>query len=433
MGRPGRPDGLTRAVLEAPLRMAVPGWGSRAVAEHVGTSQSAVARVWAETYAEAAHPIAAYDLRVVGVEVAADCCVVVLTGRRAEAPLPLAGFMRSPRRAALQTLLAADLVRGGAPDAVVPPESVDRVRALVDATPAGRRTFVLTRTALADPGAAEQVVVDDDGAWQRLLGPLVVATAHTPTAELVALQLRLMEWARTGRGRLVWVPDEPRAAEPAPAPGTPRPVSHEIARQAFAHILGRVASGQLGAGDRVTEASLARGLRTSRGYVREALRALAADGLVELEPRRGAVVPVPRVRDVIDTYSARRALGSLLVQRAATTPQRDLEPAERALAEMVALAEAGDARATGDADLRFQDALAGATSMRHVPDMFRTLTSQVLLYTTVMGLAYVYSIPHMVRDDAAILKAVRLRDEDLAVRLWQAKIDAALDHMATRL
>lgn len=433
MAGPAADSATTRAVLLAPLRMASPGWGSRALAARVGTSQSAVARAWAQAYEPSLEvPFVGHDLRLLAVELVGGATVLVLSGRPAPAP-PVRGFMRSPRRRPWQTLLAADLADGAA--AALPEDSVDRLRAVVDSAPSGRRTFVVSRVPLDSLGSAEVTVVDEPAHWQRLLGPLVVTTTATPVADLVALQLRVMERARTGRARLSWSADDPRPADqvPAQSSGRPRPLSEEIAQQAFAHVLARVASGQLGAGDRVTEASLARGLRTSRGYVREALRSLAADGLVELEPQRGAVVPVPRASDVIDTYSARRALGTLLVERAATSARRDLEPAERALREMLALAESGDARATGDADLRFQDALAGATSMRHVPDMFRTLTSQVLLYTTVMGLSYVYSIPHMVRDDVAILQAVQRRDHERAVALWQEKIDAALAHMATRL
>ena len=169
------------------------------------------------------------------------------------------------------------------------------------------------------------------------------------------------------------------------------------------------------------------------GAFDELVAAVPADALAEIENTAGAVNVAPAVGDVIDTYSARRALGTLLVQRAATASVRDLGPAERALTEMLSLAEKGDARATGDADLRFQDAMAAATAMRQVPGMFRTLTAQVLMYTTVMGLTYVYSIPHMCRDDIAILAAVRRRDVDQAVALWQAKVDASLDFMATKL
>lgn len=442
MGRSRRADDVSRAVLRAPLLMSGPGWGSRSIADEVGVSQSMVARVWTDAFSLRYWPrdsLPSGDLRLAAVCVSRGSFVLVLSGRTTGTSAPSGDFMRSARRPALQTVLAADLLResyerpdGGEADRQRDERLVEKVLA---AEAQGRSTVVLTRTRLTLDDAVHQVVVDDAVQWQALLPHLVGATTHQPVAELRALQLRIMEWARSRRRRFEWLDAPPPPSRTPVDSSTPalRPLGERIAEQAFELVLSRVASGQLGAGDRVTETSLARGLHTSRAYVREAVRTLAAQGLIELEPNRGAVVPLPRVGDVIDTYSARRALGGLLVERAAGSSVRDLAAAERALEDMLTIAKTGDARACGDADLRFQDALAGATTMRHVPGMFRTLTAQVLLFTTVMGLRYVYSIPSMCRDDIAILAAVQQRDPDAAVRLWQTKIDDALAYMATQL
>lgn len=431
-----RPDETTRALLSAPLLMTGAGWGSRDLAEQAGVSQSMVARVWGEAYVgpDRDRALPAGDLRLTAVRLTRSSSLLVLV-RHGDDDMRLPGpFMRSTRRPALQTVLAADLARDRAQRSEPSDDDLRRDEELVGEVAAarGRDLVVLTRTRLDVD--VPQVVVDDEAAWQALLGPLVRATARQPAAELRALQLRVMERARSRRRRLEWVLD-PASAPAATAATTavPRPLTDQIAHEALLLILDRVASGQLAAGDRVTETSLVRGLRTSRTYVREALRTLAAQGLVELAPHRGAVVPVPRVGDVTDTYVARRAMGALLLERAALSPARDLGPAEKALAEMLAIAETGDARACGDADLRFQDALARATSMRHLPVMFQTLTSQVLLLTTVLGLRYVYSIPRMCRDDVQILAAVQRRDAEAAVARWHDKIDDAVSHMATQL
>lgn len=213
----------------------------------------------------------------------------------------------------------------------------------------------------------------------------------------------------------------------------PRPLGEAVADEAFRVIVARITSGQLVGGDRITETSLQRSLRTSRNQVREALRTLALGGLVQLEPNRGAVVPIPKKHDVIDTYDARLALGRLLVERASTATHRNLKPADTALKAMLKLAETSDARATGDADVRFQDALMSSISMPQVQAMFRALSSQVMLYTAVLGVKYVYSIPEMCRDDVRIFQAVSARDPEAAVRAWESKIDAAKAFMTSHL
>jgi DNA-binding GntR family transcriptional regulator len=97
------------------------------------------------------------------------------------------------------------------------------------------------------------------------------------------------------------------------------------------------------------------------------------------------------------------------------------------------VANSGDARATGDADLDFQDVLAATARLRRVPTIFRRMTMQLRLFTSLMGLEYTYSIDDIVRDDTALLDAVRRRDAARARRLWEQKMDAAADYMIRQL
>lgn len=55
-------------------------------------------------------------------------------------------------------------------------------------------------------------------------------------------------------------------------------------------LRGRIASGDLGAGAHLSELKLSKEYNVSRTPIREALCALAADGLVEMVPHRGAFV-----------------------------------------------------------------------------------------------------------------------------------------------
>lgn len=111
----------------------------------------------------------------------------------------------------------------------------------------------------------------------------------------------------------------------------------------------------------------------------------------------------------------------------------DLDPVERALEALLDTARSNDSHATGDADLAFQDVLADATRMARIAPMFHTLTSQLRLYIALLGLDYQYPIPDMCQDDSDLLAAVRRRNEALAVRIWNTKIDNAVTAMTGRL
>jgi DNA-binding GntR family transcriptional regulator len=73
-------------------------------------------------------------------------------------------------------------------------------------------------------------------------------------------------------------------------------------------VQGDIAAGTYKRGERIVEAELARRFDVSRGPVREALRHLAARGLLEQRDRRGWAVRTLSQRDVRELYEVREAL-----------------------------------------------------------------------------------------------------------------------------
>ena len=84
-----------------------------------------------------------------------------------------------------------------------------------------------------------------------------------------------------------------------------------------AWIRGRIVSGQLRRGDRVTQEDVARDLGVSRIPVREALVALDREGWVTIEPHRGAFVAGVDEDWVRDHYDILGVLYGLAASRAA--------------------------------------------------------------------------------------------------------------------
>ncbi|MBV9819685.1 MAG: GntR family transcriptional regulator [Solirubrobacterales bacterium] len=91
-----------------------------------------------------------------------------------------------------------------------------------------------------------------------------------------------------------------------------------------------ILEGRLEPGSRLRAEALAERLRSSRTPVREALLLLAREGLVEIEPRRGATVRSFDATDVRDLYEVR----ALIEPRAAALAAVRIEAAE--LAELAA-------------------------------------------------------------------------------------------------
>lgn len=89
--------------------------------------------------------------------------------------------------------------------------------------------------------------------------------------------------------------------------------------QVLARLRTMLVEGQIAAGAKLNERELAARLQVSRTPLREAIKQLAAEGLVELLPNRGAVAPLLTEADVQASFEVMAALeglsGELAAQR----------------------------------------------------------------------------------------------------------------------
>lgn len=456
--RSGRPSAITdeaaHRVLTEPLFIPSAKWTSRTIAQATGMSQSAVVRLWAHTFDPKTLDGAdrwphARACRPTGLFLSSRCTVLVLAhGRSGRSAHPAdaqhAGgsfSMRSPLRPPLQTILAAELLTAATSDTAVPTDFLEA--AMPDSDGDYR---VVSRSPLADEVASwvaardrvELVVVPSDR-WQALLPHLGAAIAPNVLAVVEELAQHVRLWANSPTTAFRWPrPPAPDAAVPRSAAASPPLASNwsssqRLAESVAAAIRDGVHAGRLLGGERVTESFLMRATHASRSQVRDALRSLAADGLVDLEAGRGAIVPAPTAEDVLETYAVRHSLGSLIVGSAVNWRPGALEPFVKAVEDLKVTASTGDTWATGEADLDVQDAMAATVRLRRVPTMFRRMTMQVRLFTSVLGLKYTYSIDDIVTDDTALLDAVRRRDAARARHLWEQKMDAAARYMLRQL
>ena len=96
----------------------------------------------------------------------------------------------------------------------------------------------------------------------------------------------------------------------------PRQVLHQ---EVTTRLRQRIVEGQIAPGAKLNERELSEQLQVSRTPLREAIKMLAAEGLVELLPNRGAVAASLSEQDVADTFEVIAGLegqsGELAAQR----------------------------------------------------------------------------------------------------------------------
>lgn len=183
-------------------------------------------------------------------------------------------------------------------------------------------------------------------------------------------------------------------------------------------------------GDRLIETELAERFSVSRGPVREAVRVLAAEGLVQLRKNRGAVVSAPSPDDVLEVYATRMALGSLAVEHSALTNLSDgshVRRLTRLLKRMENPSVQADRRRMVDADLAFQEAVVATANLPRISDMFAQTDTDIRFFVQALGLEYghVDHVSLIARHQVLIDKMID-GDVDGAIAAWRTHIQLAV-------
>jgi len=157
--------------------------------------------------------------------------------------------------------------------------------------------------------------------------------------------------------------------------------SHSLVDLAVSRLSREILSGRTDPGERLVEEQLTRRLGISRAPLREALRLLAQQGLVEHIPRRGARVATLSDDDVRELYEVRDVLERHAV--ANIRPAADLSGLETALELMRKATEAGDRLAVADAHRRFHVEVVNLGGNRQLRALYESVLVRLQLYMAV--------------------------------------------------
>lgn len=134
-------------------------------------------------------------------------------------------------------------------------------------------------------------------------------------------------------------------------PGTPAKGLPLFVAEELKHL---IYTGVLQPGERLNEAALALRMGTSRGPIREAIRMLTGQGLVQAVVNRGVFVRQISVREMLEIYDLRALVFGFAADRATEhINDQDKGTFELLLAAMDTACEAGDADGYYDLNLEF--------------------------------------------------------------------------------
>jgi DNA-binding GntR family transcriptional regulator len=199
--------------------------------------------------------------------------------------------------------------------------------------------------------------------------------------------------------------------------------------RAASTLRGAILEGELRPGQRVNQETWAERARVSLIPLREALRALAGEGLVTYRPRRGYAVTELDLGELEEVYRLRKLLETdAILQGVPHATTEDIAALEAAADGCRSAAVRGDVAGQLAANRRFHDrlhALAGSRPAARLIDLLWDSTEAYrALYYALPGEAAAADEAH-----GAIIAAVRARDPERVAVLQDEHRARALDRL----
>lgn len=190
---------------------------------------------------------------------------------------------------------------------------------------------------------------------------------------------------------------------------------------AYRRIRAAIQEGTIGRREPLSEDRLARRLGISRTPVREALKRLSVEGLVEVFPRRGTFVSVPDAGQLREIFQLREALEGMAARLA--TPVVPLGEVDGFRERLDTAHRAGDATAIFQVGRELHDWIVEHSGNRRLAEYLGALRSPIHTGFA-MGTRLHGQMTRSYREYRALLGALRRRDAAGAERAMRRHLES---------
>ena len=193
-------------------------------------------------------------------------------------------------------------------------------------------------------------------------------------------------------------------------------------QRVYEHLREEILSERLEPGTELQEVPLSEELGVSRGPIREALGRLAAEGLVTVRPRRGAVVRSLSKDEFLELYQVREALEMMAVRLAVPKLDAgDIAELEGLIDRMSAHAERAEVEEFFAANAAFHGRILAASGNTKLQELYAQLLGQMGRFR-MRSLTLRGNLQRSVAEHRAILRAAKRGDADRAAYLMSEHI-----------
>jgi GntR family transcriptional regulator, rspAB operon transcriptional repressor len=207
-----------------------------------------------------------------------------------------------------------------------------------------------------------------------------------------------------------------------------------ISEQVYDYLRSQIMTGRFAPGERLNLDELVERLRVSKMPVKEAVGRLAAEGLIDVQARRGTFIRRVDPRELAETFEVRRGLevlaGELAVENVA---KADIARLRRLITEMEAAAENRNVTVHLEKNFEFHELIIELSGNRKLMEIYRLLRARI----HIAGVHYrsenwLNRVEQEQREHRAIVRALEQRDPEAVAKainehLKRAKVSLVAD------
>lgn len=189
----------------------------------------------------------------------------------------------------------------------------------------------------------------------------------------------------------------------------------EVVEFATEYIRGGIIEGRFAPGQRLITSELIEDIGISRGSLREAFSRLAAEGLLDLVPNRGALVKRLTRKELISLFRIREVLEGLAARQAAEVIHQDdnLQKFSKMWEQAAADGQSLNSSAFTEKNSLFHSSLVSIADNKQLAELLNKLQIRVVMFQFSRALQP-NDIEHSLREHIPIAEAILSGDPDAA-------------------
>lgn len=206
-----------------------------------------------------------------------------------------------------------------------------------------------------------------------------------------------------------------------------------LSKKVYRILKARIIKGDLAQGSKLFEAKIAEQLGVSRTPVREALRELAAEGFVKMNPNQGMIVYNTSIEDVQNVLQIRGVLEGLAARLTATLiSEEETKKLDSYIKQMEKFVSRNDPIAFSDIDAKFHELIVNSCGNKQLIQIRKNISEQVNRYR-MKSLNVPGRLKYSLKEHREIAEALKIKDSKRA-DIWSRKhIESTMENFLSHV